>query len=142
MKNLSKILLLALVIALVLPACKKYPEGPTVSFRSKTARLVNQWKVVQELENGHDNTTSFTNYYKNEVVEFKDNGDFSNTFTNPGDTTITWTGKWEFSKDKTKVNIIYPTLTYSWDILMLKNDELWLKLTLGTNFQEIHYETK
>jgi hypothetical protein len=145
MRNYSRIMLLALVVALVLPACKKYPEGPAVSFRSKTARLVNQWKIEKVISDGQDVTVNYTTAMPNFIAEFKENGDMVLSYTSPGGGTTTWTDQWEFNKDKTGVNITEAGVTVLSTILMLKNDELWLKKTitntLTTNIVETHYVT-
>jgi hypothetical protein len=141
MRNYSKFLLIALVIAIVLPSCKKYEEGPAVSLRSKKARLVYTWQVVQVLKDGVDITTSYQTNRPNLVVEFKENGDLTQTYTNPNDSTVVATSKWEFNKGKSGVNITAYGVTVLATILKLKNDELWTKTSL-TNIEEIHYITK
>jgi hypothetical protein len=138
MKKLSVLLIFALAIAFILPSCK-YEEGPSVSFRSKTSRLVNQWKIDKVLINGYDVTTDYKETFTDYVRDIQDNGDAVTTYTNSGDSTVTYTEQWEFNGDKTGVVFTY---NGAFDILMLKNDELWLKQTLGMSISEFHYSTK
>jgi hypothetical protein len=141
MRNYSKLMLAALIIVLIMPACKKYEEGPTISFRSKTARLVNKWKVEKAIQNGIDITTSYQTNFPNLVMEIKDDGSILTTYTDPLGAIIIINSTWAFSSDKTAVNITTLGVTISQTILKLKNDELWLKWTLGISVQEIHYIT-
>src|SRR5688572_21953831 len=56
-----KILFLLLLPLLLVPvSCKKYPEGPLLSLRSKKARLTGEWMLEKILRNGNDSTA----YYK------------------------------------------------------------------------------
>ncbi len=45
---------------LLLSGCKKYPEGPLISFRSKTERVSNTWKFSNCKINGVDATSDYT----------------------------------------------------------------------------------
>ena len=56
--------------ALLLTECKKYPEGPSISFRTKKARIINSWKVSKYLENNVDLTTNFNNVFDSENINF------------------------------------------------------------------------
>lgn len=141
MKNHSKILLIALVIVLIAPACKKYPDGPTISFRSKKARLVNKWKIEKEYEDGIDNTTTYQAAFPNLIVDIRDDGTVVSTYTGPGNSIVTMNATWAFNSDKAAVNITTGGVSVGWTILMLKNDEIWLKATLGITITEIHYIT-
>ena len=57
MKNLLKLFLI--LICFVTFSCKKYEDGPTVSLRTKKARVVNKWKVDSYYINGVDKTTDY-----------------------------------------------------------------------------------
>jgi hypothetical protein len=141
MKKLSVLLIFALAIAFILPSCK-YEEGPSVSFRSKTSRLVNKWKIEKVLINGYDVTVDYKETLTDLVLDIQDNGDAATTYVNSGDSTVTYTEQWEFNSDKTGVVF---SINGAFDILMLKNDEIWLKqtLTVGiiTSTKEFHYVT-
>jgi len=81
MKKLSGILLFALILALVLPSCGKYEEGPSISLRSKTSRIVNEWVVEKYYENGVDVTLAYTTFMPGLVMNIKENGEVVSTYT-------------------------------------------------------------
>ncbi len=145
MKKLSGILLFALALALVLPSCGKYEEGPSLSCRSKKARLVNEWKIDKYYENAIDITATFTSYEPNLLMNIKEDGTIVNTYSDPSGVPVSWASTWEFNSDKSGVVITTGGVSSTFDILRLKNDELWLKQsisTLGiTTIKEIHYIT-
>ena len=142
MKNLSKFIFIALIAMFIMPACKKYVDGPAISFRSKKARLVNQWKIDKVIAQGVDITSDFTTDKPDYVAEFKENGDYSESYQETPDSTTVLSGQWEFTSDKKGVNLIFGAVSYTSTILKLKNDELWLKTSLGTSVWEYHYITK
>jgi hypothetical protein len=144
MKKLSGLLLIGLAIAFLLPACK-YEEGPKISLRSKKARVVNQWKVEKISQNGYDITITYQASLPDLVCDFKDDGTVINSWTQGGQT-VNDSETWEFTSDKAGLNITSGGIATTWDILRLKNDEMWLKRTfptgLSTTVEEIHYVTK
>lgn len=123
MKNLKFISILLLASSfIVTTSCSKYEEGPAVSLLPKKTRLVGTWKVDEivhedgDVENVDDNATyefAKDNVYR--VIEGN----------------ITYTGEWNFTKDKEYVEISYSAGSFSYSsedqILRLKNKELWLK---------------
>lgn len=48
--------------AIFLSECKKYPDGPKFSFRSRATRIASTWYVESYFLNGHDSTTSHMNF--------------------------------------------------------------------------------
>ena len=64
MKKKSKnvrVILTILIISLfcsicIFSGCKKYKDGPLISFRSKTERIANTWKFQKYIVNGIDST--------------------------------------------------------------------------------------
>lgn len=44
--------ILSLVVLFCISSCSKYPDGPGFSIRTKTNRLVNDWKLTSYLING------------------------------------------------------------------------------------------
>src|SRR4051812_28318718 len=64
MKN-KVTLLIILLAGITIPAiqsCKKYSEGPALSFRSKTERVANTWKIDNYKVNGSDYTSLVAGY--------------------------------------------------------------------------------
>ncbi len=69
MKTKNFLLLVAAVVVLFnFSSCKKYPDGPSFSLRSKTDRLTGTWKIVDGDNYNNDVDITFT---------FKKNGDFN-----------------------------------------------------------------
>ena len=48
--------------------CKKYPEGPSFSLRTKTERISNTWKLNQLIVNNVDSTAQYSNILKDYTV--------------------------------------------------------------------------
>jgi hypothetical protein len=103
-------------------SCKKYDEGPAISFRSKKARVVNKWKAEKVMENGKDVTSD----YQGVTWEFKDDNKFYFNFLG----ILPITGKWEFNNDKSKIILTYDITNEKseLEILRLKEKSMWLKL--------------
>jgi hypothetical protein len=47
-----------ILATILLVACKKYEEGPTLSLRSKTARVAGNWTLESYTVDGQDQTVS------------------------------------------------------------------------------------
>lgn len=135
-----QLLFIVTLIGVVASGCKKYPEGPTVSLRSKKERFANTWKLSKYLINGTDYTSSYK--------------DFLLTTTKGSDYTLSYkvtllltfslseAGTWAFTADKREVvfNKTSPSSdTYQWQILKLKEDELWgRRIESNGDIHEIH----
>lgn len=136
MKNLFYILLVGLI---TFSACKKYEEGPGISLRSKSSRLEGDWKAEEFYINGE------------KQEEDPNEEEHVTTFTKDGkyiqkEGQHQTEGTWEFVNDKEEIKV-YMTdtssgMTFTYDftykILKLKNNELWLELTIGSDKYEIH----
>lgn len=134
MKKLLVLSLLAIFMLVGFSSCKKYEDGPMISFRSKTSRLVGDWKITKVTESGIDVSDKYDTY----AFTFKDD----NTYTHMK--TKEETGKWSFNDDKTKIELtINGTGTIdSYTIIRLKNDELTLEQTVGTHLLKFYYVAK
>ena len=131
MKNFRIITILLLISTFMFtPSCSKYEEGPAISLLPKKTRLTGTWKVDEivyedgDVENVDDNATyEFT---KDNVYRVIDGN-------------ITYTGEWEFTRDKEYIQITYSTgsISYSSEdqIVRLKNKELWI----NQDGDEYHY---
>jgi hypothetical protein len=145
-----KFLLPVLFAAVMLgnQSCSKYEEGPTISFRSKKARLVNDWNLKEYYKNGSKQDLNNT-----VELEIKDDGTAVKTVTVEilgTTTTDTYNYKWEFNSDKTKLILIYvdddgkiyEDAATTYVITKLYEDEMWLTQNDGDDSYEYHYETK
>jgi len=116
------------VLFLSLVGCSKYEEGPALSLRTKTARVTNNWKVAQALENGSDVTPD---YNKFELTMTKTgSASLSAEFTFFGTKyKYTTNGKWVFVSNKEKLSFDYDNdeADAVYTILKLKENEMWMK---------------
>lgn len=125
MKRVKRIFLLIIVIALIVPAfqsCGKYDDGPFFSIRTKTMRLTAEWEVDEidgESPDGYD-----------VFLEFEKGGDFTQT-VDDGSDKFKVKATWTWGAGKTSIDIepddsdLYED--FSFDILRLTKDELWLE---------------
>lgn len=116
---------------LLLAACGKYEEGPSLSLRSKKARVANEWEIFYafDLEDQQETTADYTN----ETWEFTKDGDFIERESDQVDKT----GSWEFMSGKEEIVISFPTKVKKYTILRLKENEMWLK----DHEEELHLST-
>lgn len=123
MKKLTTVLALTVLTGLV--SCKKYEEGPSVSFQSKKARVSNTWEIEKLVIDGDDLTSlQVDDYY----LKFSKDGGYesgagSDKFTE---------GNWEFTSNKENIKITGKDLDDNSDIeeeyviLKLKSKEMKL----------------
>jgi len=142
MKTTLKFSLTAIIaVAVLFSSCGKYEDGPKISLASKKSRLVNTWKLVEEIQNGV--VLNLSGY--SIVTDIKKDGSYTYTYSY----TIlgvpyfgTTTGTWQFSSDKESL-IMTPngsSTASTATILRLKSKELWTKQVVGTDTYEDHYE--
>lgn len=147
MKKLNVILLTVVASVLMLTSCSPYEEGPAISFRSRTERLCNEWRLTRLYINGTEQTLSA--FDQQTTLEFKDNGTVNYSYAVMDSTAIviTGSGTWEFNDDQTEVitkitYVLGGTETDTFKILRLKEEELWLKNNQDGDVVETHYEPK
>jgi len=148
MKTLRNLALLSLVAFMFVgTGCKKYEEGPTISFRSKKARVVNDWHVKKEYKNGKDVTDDNLDLYY--LFEDDNTGKITHIIhSGLGDITSNNNFKWDFNSDKTKLIITWldddgnPDGTEEYTILKLYENEMWWKYQNGDDTYEYHLEPK
>ena len=134
-KQLSTIILLAAIIFPSIQSCKKYPNGPLISFRSRTERVSNTWKVDNYKLNGSDLTSLASGY--------------SETFSKDGNYSFSWgilagTGKWAFQNSDKEIRItgVSNKSSETLYILKLEENEFWYYYTDGNDKNEFHMITK
>jgi hypothetical protein len=139
---MKKIVLIPVVI-LVFFSCKKYPDGPLLTLRTKTARITGEWKIDKYIVNNVDSVSINSGFYSS-LMDFtcdKSNGQItSGTY---------YTGKWYFEEHKNKIRFdinpntslhpgIFGYVNQTWEIRRLTNKEFWLSL----NYYSLNYEIK
>lgn len=152
MKQLITIVLFGII--LLFNQCKKYPEGPAISFRSKAERLANSWKIEKLLINNVDSTTAYTNLVKDYTVNIIKSGSYNITYyvTVPffGNISNTESGVWAFTSDKKSVTLTPQSIAIgslpapsTGQILKLKEKELWTRSIDGNGkTTEYHFIPK
>jgi hypothetical protein len=120
----------------VLTGCKKYPEGPALSLRSRAARLENTWKVISVTLNGQDITSQFSTINYTETYDKEGNYSYSSALDSGS-------GKWEFQNDDLEIRRSGVSGQSSMDliILKLKSNEFWYKILDGSDVYEFHFES-
>ena len=129
-KAISSVLIAGLIITGI-QSCKKYPEGPTVSFMSKKERVANTWKVDNYKINGNDYTSLVS--------------DYTETFTKEGDYSYSWgalsgTGKWEFQNKAKEIKLTGTNNQKSYTLVIQKLEEkqFWYYYMDGNDKKEFH----
>ncbi len=126
MKKAHVVLLAATIVGItVLESCKKYEEGPTISFRSRKERVANTWKVEKYMVGGNDQTTSFNNTNPNYKIKLEKDGVAQLSYSAFGlNTTID--GTWDLITNDEELQTKFGNTTATSTILKLKEKELWL----------------
>ncbi|MBL7909990.1 MAG: hypothetical protein JNJ41_02900 [Bacteroidia bacterium] len=151
MKRISSyFFILSIVLSVTFLSCKKYPEGPSFSLRSKSERLSNLWKIQQLKFNGGDSTAFAEKYlFNNYRLDITKNGKYNidyNLVIGSLLIPISESGKWVFSSDKKSVIFTKETgnttaaigTNATWEILRLKEKEFWAKYTQNDDVTEVH----
>lgn len=124
MKKVKLLFVALFVSAIALTSCGKYDEGPSISLRSKTARITGEWKLVKQEYNGKEVALDADD--KSMVIDIQKDGAYVMTSSYGS-----FTGTWEFNSDKTKIvtsfTILGQTSTSEETIIRLTNKELILE---------------
>lgn len=128
MKTLVIKILIIGMMTLAFTSCKKYPDGPTLSWTSAVERVSNSWKIAKAMNGGEDVTNDFEQYditftksYSATLhAKYKAFGGSYDYYTE---------GTWSFSDDEKKLNVNYndDDADKTYIILRLTEDEMWLK---------------
>jgi hypothetical protein len=142
-KIFRNFILLSLAFAFILTAsCKKYPDGPLLSLRTKEHRLAGTWDVEYFSINGFDSTGYLKNqpFYGVYAFSVKHNSDVCSYSSS--NYVYSVFGFWKlvdnnnnliikFNIDSTNIGQIgaYRAEKTVWEIRRLTEKELWLKTT-------------
>lgn len=139
MKAKSRLSVIAILfVALVIPtiqSCKKYPDGPMVSFRSRTERVANTWKIDNYKVNGTDYTSLVAGYTETYTKEGVYSYDFG---------VLDGTGKWEFQNKDMEIKLtgINNQSSQILFILKLEEKQFWYYYMDGNDKKEFHLVQK
>jgi hypothetical protein len=131
---MKKLLFPLVCLTLIFSSCKKYEEGPGLSFRSKKGRVAGEWKLEKQIENGQDVPLSPDD--KDDTWVFKKDGAYE--VQDPGNSTES--GTWTFDSKKENIIISEKTsgISITFKILRLTNKEFWFEYTFGSDKSEVH----
>lgn len=129
--KISVILITSLLLIPIIQSCKKYPDGPAFSLRSRAERVANTWKVENYKINGNDFTSLVSSY--------------TETYTKKGDYSYSWgildgSGKWSFQNKDTEIKINGTDGQASRKLFILKLEEksFWYYYYEGNDKHELH----
>lgn len=121
-----------LLIGSALLGCRRYEDGPLLSFRSPEGRVENDWSAGLISRNNIDETRKYDLF----EMTFDKDSNFDWTLKLETDTLESfWEGSWLFLGDKDRMRITYldplDTMEVEFildvEILRLKNDEMWIR---------------
>lgn len=125
------IILAAGMMMTTVESCKKYPEGPVLSFHSRAERVANTWKVDNYKVNGNDYTSLVTDYRE--------------TYSKDGAYSFSWgsmagTGSWAFQNNDAEVRITGVSNQSSETLVIMKLEEkqFWYYYMDGNDKKEFH----
>lgn len=128
MNQLISRTLTVLVAASLFTACQKYDDGPFFSFRTREARVANNWQVEQAMDNGSDVTSAFDQY---ELRLTKDRDATLTATYSLGsvDFQFATNGTWDFENNHEDLRLDFENndADGTWQILRLKEKEMWLR---------------
>ena len=136
MKIRIPFILAALLILFSAMGCKKYEDGPALSFRSPVKRVSNHWRVDQAYEINAQETndvTNITEMFEDYSVEYFENGTFmSYAHSHNPDTTFIQEGIWDLIESEQTLRIFNTepqTLPeqLKMRILRLMEKQLWVE---------------
>ena len=134
----KRIWIILLLLAVFLPGCKKYDEGPVLSLYSKGMRVNGTWYFQSVLYNGTDSTANYP-YQKLYFVYLKktEGGAFTwnhNIYASTADSNPMEGGTWKFFSDSDSLEMIVhrnlprrDSLVMRWKIHRLAYSEFWME---------------
>jgi hypothetical protein len=139
--TIFKTAILFTVLTFIASSCKKYEEGPIVSVRSKEERVANTWVIEKAYDNGNDVTSDYDQY---DLMMDKDQNAKLTSNYKSGNVTFSFSteGVWSFENNKNDLRLDFDDddADRVYEILRLKEEELWLKEKGGE--QELHLKSK
>lgn len=130
-KQFAVLIIFAVMMMIGIEGCKKYPDGPMISLKSRTERVANNWKVESCNINGNDHTSFVSGY--------------TETYTTDGNYSFQWglysgTGTWSFQNNDNEIRVIGVDNQSSETlyILKLEEEQFWYYIMDGSDRIEYH----
>ena len=138
MKKIMAYLFLGVIMFGV--SCKKYEEGPSISFLSDSKRLCQEWALVSDYDAGTGETTTNSAADANDFTTFNDDGTGTMTVSSfIGNVDLDFT--WEFVDDAQLSTTISGLATSTETITKLSSKSFGLDLVMGM-FKNLKLEIK
>lgn len=138
------LLVFSLVMAAGFTSCKRaYEDGPSISFVSREARVINTWQATKVLRNDYDGNNIYDKYEMNfeKGGTTPEGGNFKWTVRYKGDTTdLVSEGKWKFATKERQIRLEMngtTNLLYM-DITRLLNQEMWIKYQIENDYYTVY----
>jgi hypothetical protein len=118
--------------------CKKYPDGPSMSLRTRSNRLAGTWYIESYSLNGVDQTSTFKAFRGDSYLLYiSKNGTYNIYGFYPDDGTCAFEDKFENMYLQSRST---GTIKEKYIILKLEYTHLWLKHTKPNGDEEVfHY---
>ena|ERR1041384_1863799 len=130
-RSFLPVMIASMLIMPGLQCCKRYPDGPQFSFRSRTSRVASTWKVKSYTVNGDDYTSLVA--------------DYTETYSKDGNYSYVWgkftgTGRWAFQNQDLEISLtgISNQSSYTMVILKMEEKEFWYYYMDGNDQKEFH----
>jgi hypothetical protein len=142
MKRFAIACLLGVTLLFGFSACRKYEEGPNISFRTKKARVTNNWRYESAQVNGVE--VSLDPYYAKQKHYFYRDGKYIQTIIDPVTLEArNLQGTWTMYDNDRKISVTTKNFsgnidsTNNYSILKLYEKQMWLRST--DNSREYHF---
>lgn len=119
-------------VMLAMTSCSKYEQGPGMSFRSKTKRLSNSWRIESITENGVERASE--PLYAKQKHYLYESGSYIITIIDPVTLVAeNLQGKWQLYDKDTKLAVTLngqnglADSEIDYQILKLKEKSLWIR---------------
>jgi hypothetical protein len=138
MKNFSIMILAGMI--LLSTSCKKYEDGPSISFLSKKSRICGIWKIESVYYNGINITQQNSYFYSSSIYEFDIDKNFVYSFPTCQGSFQLIEGNWELDSQKESITMKSESgaVLKEMKILRLKAKEMWVMETNGRDEIETH----
>lgn len=134
--------ILLLTLSTIFTGCRKYEDGPSISFLSKQSRVANDWRAEAVFRNDIDETKDFPVY----AMTFSKAGRLTWTIQKNGqvDPQII-TADWELASVKEQIKLTLDgtdpisgeTRLLYMDILRLTENELWVSFLTEGDYYDL-----
>lgn len=124
---MKKTAIYLVLILLALTGCKKYEEGPAISLRSKEARLCQEWKTDNYLQNG-ESYIFFVEQYWN--INKDGTMEMTTIYDENDEATDTYSWRWVDNKESIEIQFSVEKKNHAFYPLKSTKTNEWIKLNI------------